>query len=187
MCWNRELTITGGELWALGSAGMGDSPSTSSSQAWVQASVDLQGGEDVTVADAEGTPIASLTSEKTPKMSSTLRRRSQRVRRTRSTARMSSLTQPPRMAWGEAARWALNRAGHLPVACPTVSRELRPRSGTRKLRCFPRTGVRGLSEAARHHAGAVAGPTACPAAVAGAIEAGQEGTLPETSASQPRR
>ena len=61
---NGELTITGGELWALGSAGMGDSPSTSSSQAWVQASVDLQGGEDVTVADAEGTPIASLTSEK---------------------------------------------------------------------------------------------------------------------------
>lgn len=58
------MAITGGELWALGSAGKGDSPSTSNSQAWVQASVDLQGGEDVTVADAEGTPIASLTSEK---------------------------------------------------------------------------------------------------------------------------
>lgn len=61
---NGELTITGGELWALGSAGMAESPSTASAQAWVQASVDLQGGEDVTVADAEGNPIATLTSEK---------------------------------------------------------------------------------------------------------------------------
>lgn len=61
---NGELTITGGELWALGSAGMAESPSTASSQAWVQASVDLQGGKDVTVADAEGNPIATLTSEK---------------------------------------------------------------------------------------------------------------------------
>ena len=61
---NGELTITGGELWAVGSAGMAESPSTSSSQAWVQASVDLQGGEDVTVADKNGNPIATLTSEK---------------------------------------------------------------------------------------------------------------------------
>lgn len=61
---NGELTITGGELWAVGSAGMAESPRTASSQAWVQASVDLQAGEDVTVADAEGNPIASLTSEK---------------------------------------------------------------------------------------------------------------------------
>lgn len=61
---NGELTVSGGELWAVGSAGMALAPSTSSAQAWVQASVDLQGGEDVTVADAEGNPIATLTSEK---------------------------------------------------------------------------------------------------------------------------
>ena len=59
-----ELTVTGGELWAAGSAGMAEVPSSTDSQAWVQASVDLQAGEDVTVTDEAGNTVASLTAEK---------------------------------------------------------------------------------------------------------------------------
>lgn len=61
---NGELTISGGELWAVGSAGMAEAPSTTSTQAWVQGSVDLQAGDEVTVADGDGTPIATLELEK---------------------------------------------------------------------------------------------------------------------------
>ena len=60
---NGALTVTGGELWAVGSSGMAEAPSTDG-QAWVQASVDLRAGDNVTVSDGEGNAIATLTVEK---------------------------------------------------------------------------------------------------------------------------
>lgn len=61
---NGELSITGGELWAVGSSGMAETPNSADGQAWVQAGVDAQAGDDVTVTDGSGNAIATLTVEK---------------------------------------------------------------------------------------------------------------------------
>ena len=58
------LDVSGGELWALGSAGMAESPSSSSSQGWLQSSVTAGAGAEITVSDQAGNPVASLTTPK---------------------------------------------------------------------------------------------------------------------------
>ncbi len=58
------LDVSGGELWAVGSAGMAESPSATSSQAWVQSSVTAGAGTEIAVSDQAGNPVASLTTPK---------------------------------------------------------------------------------------------------------------------------
>lgn len=62
---NGTLNVNGGELWAVGSAGMAEAPSDSSTQAWVQANVDIQENGEIAVADEAGNTIATLTAVKT--------------------------------------------------------------------------------------------------------------------------
>jgi hypothetical protein len=61
---NGEFTISGGTLIALGSAGMAESPSADSSQAWVAASAQGSAGSTVEIVVDDGTVLASVTAEK---------------------------------------------------------------------------------------------------------------------------
>ncbi len=58
------LAVSGGELWALGSAGMAESPTNSSTQAFVFANMNTSATGSVTILDASGTQIATITSPK---------------------------------------------------------------------------------------------------------------------------
>ena len=58
------LVTTGGELWALGSAGMAETPGESSSQSFVFANLDGSTSGEVSILDAEGTVIATQASTK---------------------------------------------------------------------------------------------------------------------------
>jgi hypothetical protein len=58
------VAIGGGTLIALGSAGMAESPSADSSQAWVAASAQGSAGSTVEIVVDDGTVLASVTAEK---------------------------------------------------------------------------------------------------------------------------
>lgn len=57
---NGSLSVTGGELWAVGSSGMAEAPNSTGGQAWLQVNVDMRAGDEVIVADGEGSTIATL-------------------------------------------------------------------------------------------------------------------------------
>lgn len=61
---NGGIEVTGGTVLALGSSGMAETPETSSSQAWVAASLSGSAGTIVTITDASGTVLAEATSPK---------------------------------------------------------------------------------------------------------------------------
>ena len=58
------LTITGGELWAIGASGMAESPSESSTQAFVFTNLNGSSTGEVSIADSSGNVIATKTSPK---------------------------------------------------------------------------------------------------------------------------
>ena len=58
------LTITGGELWAIGASGMAESPSESSTQAFVFTNLNGSSTGEVSIADSSGNAIATQTSSK---------------------------------------------------------------------------------------------------------------------------
>ena len=62
---NGAFIVNGGTLIAVGSAGMAESPSTSSAQGWVQAAASGSAGATVTVSDSSGKVLATFTAAKT--------------------------------------------------------------------------------------------------------------------------
>ncbi|MDO5091934.1 MAG: carbohydrate-binding domain-containing protein [Propionibacteriaceae bacterium] len=60
----QGLTVTGGELWALGAAGMATSPSQSSTQAFVFTKLSQAVSGEVAILDADGNQITTVNSEK---------------------------------------------------------------------------------------------------------------------------
>ncbi|MEK0372062.1 carbohydrate-binding domain-containing protein [Corynebacterium mastitidis] len=62
--YNGEFTITGGTLAAIGSAGMAEAPSSAEGQSWVQAAASGGAGEEIVIADSQGSVIATYTAEK---------------------------------------------------------------------------------------------------------------------------
>lgn len=58
------LVVNGGELWALGSAGMAESPTEGSSQGFVFTNLDSSTTGEVSILDAQGTVIATQSSTK---------------------------------------------------------------------------------------------------------------------------
>ena len=58
------LTVTGGELWAIGASGMAESPSVSSTQAFVFTNLNGSSTSEVSIADSSGNVMATQTSSK---------------------------------------------------------------------------------------------------------------------------
>lgn len=58
-----EMSVTGGTLAALGSAGIAQAPTTG--QGWVQANVSATAGDTIQIADSSGATVATLTATKT--------------------------------------------------------------------------------------------------------------------------
>lgn len=58
------MTVTGGELWAIGASGMAESPSESSTQAFVFTNLSGSPTGEVSVADSSGNVIATQASSK---------------------------------------------------------------------------------------------------------------------------
>lgn len=58
------LTVTGGELWAIGASGMVESPSENSTQASVFTNLSGSSTGEVSVADSSGNVIATQASSK---------------------------------------------------------------------------------------------------------------------------
>ena len=61
---NGGLTVTGGTVLAIGSAGMAESPDASSPQQWIAATVSGAAGDTVEIRDASGQAVATFTAEK---------------------------------------------------------------------------------------------------------------------------
>ena len=59
-----EFTVTGGEITAIGSSGMAETPDNTDGQGWLSANIDGSAGDTITVKDSTGAEIASFTSEK---------------------------------------------------------------------------------------------------------------------------
>ena len=62
---NGEFLVSGGTLIAIGSSGMAESPSTSSSQGWLQASASGNANSTVTIKDSGGKVLANIKAAKT--------------------------------------------------------------------------------------------------------------------------
>lgn len=62
---NGEFLVSGGTLLAIGSSGMAESPSTSSSQGWLQASASGSANSTVTIKDSSGKVLANIKAAKT--------------------------------------------------------------------------------------------------------------------------
>lgn len=58
------FTITGGTLWAVGAAGMAQTPAQSSTQGFVYASLSSSATGEVTILDADGNEVGTLSSDK---------------------------------------------------------------------------------------------------------------------------
>ena len=58
------LTVTGGELWAIGASGMAESPAEGSTQAFVFANLNGGSTGEVSIADSSGNVIATQSSSK---------------------------------------------------------------------------------------------------------------------------
>ena len=58
------FTVTGGELWAIGASGMAESPSGSSTLAFVLTNLNGSSTSEVSIADASGNVMATQTSSK---------------------------------------------------------------------------------------------------------------------------
>ena len=58
------LTVTGGELWAIGTSGMAESPSENSTQAFVFTNLNGSSTGEVSIADSSGNVIATQASSK---------------------------------------------------------------------------------------------------------------------------
>ena len=58
------LTVTGGELWAIGASGMAESPSGNSPQAFVFTNLNGSSTGEVSIADSSGNVITTRTSSK---------------------------------------------------------------------------------------------------------------------------
>lgn len=61
---NGGITISGGTLFAAGSAGMAETPDASSAQGWLGAQVSGSAGATVTIATADGTVLGTYEAEK---------------------------------------------------------------------------------------------------------------------------
>ena len=62
---NGEFLVSGGTLLAIGSSGMAESPSTNSSQGWLQASASGNANSTVTIKDSSGKVLANIKATKT--------------------------------------------------------------------------------------------------------------------------
>ena len=62
---NGEFLVSGGTLIAIGSSGMAESPSTNSSQGWLQASASGNANSTVTIKDSSGKVLANIKAAKT--------------------------------------------------------------------------------------------------------------------------
>ena len=61
---NGDLSITGGTVLALGSGGMEQAPSDSSTQGWVMLSGQVEAGQEAKIVDASGTVVGTVTAAK---------------------------------------------------------------------------------------------------------------------------
>lgn len=61
---NGDLSVTGGTVLALGSGGMEQAPSDSSTQGWVMLSGQVEAGQEAEIVDASGATIGTVTAAK---------------------------------------------------------------------------------------------------------------------------
>ena len=61
---NGDLSVTGGTVLALGSGGMEQAPSDTSTQGWVMLSGQVEAGQEAEIVDASGTTIGTVTAAK---------------------------------------------------------------------------------------------------------------------------